>query len=66
MHDAGAVLRFGSDAPVAPLDLWLAIAAAVGRNRDGREAWHPEQRVPLSVALDVSARGELPPVNPPT
>lgn len=59
LHDAGAVLRLGSDAPVAPLDPWLAIAAAVGRSRDGRDAWHPEQCVPLSVALDASTRGRV-------
>ena len=35
--DAGANLRFGSDAPVAPLDPWVAMAAAVFRTRDGRE-----------------------------
>jgi predicted amidohydrolase YtcJ len=34
--DAGAVLAMGSDAPVAPLDPWVTIAAAVHRTRDGR------------------------------
>jgi predicted amidohydrolase YtcJ len=55
--DAGAVLRLGSDAPVSPLDPWLGIAAAVDRGRDGRAPWHPEQRIPLDVALAASARG---------
>ncbi len=59
LHEAGAKLRLGSDAPVAPLDPWLAIAAAVSRNRDGREPWHPEQRIPVSVALEASARTRL-------
>lgn len=54
---AGAVLEFGSDAPVAPLDPWVAIAAAVHRTADGRPAWHPEQRVPVRDALTASARG---------
>ncbi|RXZ40211.1 amidohydrolase family protein, partial [Agromyces binzhouensis] len=40
---AGVDLALGSDAPVAPLDPWIAIAAAVGRSRGGREPWHPEQ-----------------------
>lgn len=29
LHDAGAQLRFGSDAPVSPLDPWLAMDVAV-------------------------------------
>jgi predicted amidohydrolase YtcJ len=55
--EAGARLALGSDAPVAPLDPWITIAAAVGRERDGRAPWHPEQRIPLSAALAASARG---------
>ena len=55
----GARLAFGSDAPVAPLDPWIAIAAAVGRSRDGREPWHPEQRIPASAALDASVRSRI-------
>jgi predicted amidohydrolase YtcJ len=57
---AGATLAFGSDAPVAPLDPWLAIAAAVHRGRDGREPWHPEQAIPIETALASSVRGGLP------
>lgn len=57
LHAAGATLRLGSDAPVAPLDPWIGIAAATGRSRDGREPWHPEQRIPLDVALAASMRG---------
>ncbi|QNE34407.1 amidohydrolase [Leifsonia shinshuensis] len=53
---SGARLAFGSDAPVAPLDPWAAIASAVGRSRDGREPWHPEQRVTTPAALAASAR----------
>lgn len=56
---AGAELRLGSDAPVAPLDPWQAIASAVGRERDGREAWHPEQRIPVVDALRASVRSEI-------
>lgn len=54
---AGAELALGSDAPVAPLDPWVSMAAAVGRTRDGREAWHPEQSIPRQAALAASARG---------
>lgn len=57
LHAAGATLRLGSDAPVAPLDPWVSIAAAVHRHRDGRPPWHPEQRLPVEVALAASARG---------
>jgi predicted amidohydrolase YtcJ len=52
--DAGAVLAFGSDAPVAPLDPWLAIAAAVHRSRDERPPWHPEHEITIHEALAAS------------
>ncbi|WP_111768479.1 amidohydrolase [Nakamurella deserti] len=54
---AGARLAFGSDAPVSPLDPWRGIAAAVSRSRDGLPAWHPEQGIPVTAALDASSRG---------
>lgn len=53
---AGIPVRFGSDAPVAPLDPWQTIAAAVHRTRDEREPWHPEQRVSVDAALQASSR----------
>ena len=52
--DAGAELALGSDAPVAPLDPWITMAAAVTRSRDGREPWHPEQALPVTAALAAS------------
>ena len=52
--DSGARLRLGSDAPVAPLDPWRTIAAAVGRTRNGRQPWHPEQRITAAEALAAS------------
>jgi predicted amidohydrolase YtcJ len=52
--DAGARLVLGSDAPVAPLDPWVTLAAAVHRSADGRPSWHPEQEIPLDVALAAS------------
>jgi predicted amidohydrolase YtcJ len=54
---AGVDLALGSDAPVAPLDPWVAIAAAVGRARDGREPWHPEQAIDVRAALAASTNG---------
>ncbi|GAA1268075.1 amidohydrolase family protein [Sphaerisporangium rubeum] len=54
---AGATLEFGSDAPVAPLDPWDAIASAVTRTDDTRSPWHPDQSLPLSTALAASSRG---------
>ena len=56
LHAAGVRLLLGSDAPVAPLDPWHAIAAAVSRSRDGREPWHPDQDVTARVALASSVR----------
>ncbi|MDR1152290.1 MAG: amidohydrolase [Bifidobacteriaceae bacterium] len=53
----GVRLALGSDAPVAPLDPWATIAAAVTRGRDGREPWHPEQAITVSEAIAASARG---------
>lgn len=57
LHRAGATLEFGSDAPVAPLDPWEAIAAAVTRTDDARPGWHPEQSLPLDVAVAASTGG---------
>ncbi len=57
LADAGATLLFGSDAPVASLDPWAGIAAAVYRTRDGREAWRPDQAVDADTALAASTRG---------
>lgn len=55
--DAGVDLALGSDAPVAPLDPWVTMAAAVGRARAGREPWHGEQAISRQAALAASARG---------
>lgn len=55
---AGVRLVLGSDAPVAPLDPWIAVAAAVERTRGGREPWHPEQRLDLLTALAASTDGQ--------
>jgi hypothetical protein len=57
--DAGATVLLGSDAPVSPLDPWRTIAAAVGRARDGREPWHPEQAIDANDAIAASARSTV-------
>ena len=57
MLDDGVELALGSDAPVSPLDPWLAIAAAVHRSADDREPWHPEQSLSVREALASSVDG---------
>lgn len=54
--DAGARLILGSDAPVAPLDPWISIAAATARTRDDREPFHAEQALTVVEALAASTR----------
>ncbi|GAA3339568.1 amidohydrolase family protein [Curtobacterium pusillum] len=56
---AGARLLLGSDAPVAPLDPWISMAAAVGRDRDGRPAWHPAERIRALTAWQGSTDGRV-------
>lgn len=55
--DAGAEVVLGSDAPVSPLDPWLAVAAAVRRTADAREPWHGEQALSATEALAGSTDG---------
>ena len=59
MLSAGVTLAFGSDAPVAPLDPWLAIASAVERTRNILPPWHPEQRIAPEAALAASTRSRI-------
>lgn len=56
LTDSGARVVLGSDAPVAPLDPWVAISAAVSRARAGDEPWHPEQRLTVEEAIIASTR----------
>lgn len=55
--DAGVRLALGSDAPVAELDPWLAMACAVRRSGDERPGWHPEQALTPREALAASVDG---------
>lgn len=57
MTRAGIPLRLGSDAPVSPLDPWLAMSAAVHRSADEREPWAPEQALSPLEALRASTDG---------
>jgi predicted amidohydrolase YtcJ len=58
MVRAGVTLAIGSDAPVAPLDPWLAMAAAVHRSADEREPWNPAEALTAVQALDASTDGQ--------
>lgn len=54
LADSGAVLAFGSDAPVETPDPWRGLYAAVARKREDeplRPAWYPEERVTLEEAF---------------
>lgn len=57
MLDQGVRVALGSDAPVAPLDPWLAIAAAVHRGQPGDEPWHPEQAITTAEAIGACVDG---------
>jgi hypothetical protein len=58
LRDRGAVLAFGSDAPVEPIDPLLGIHAAVTRLRPSDSApWHPEQALTLDEALEGYSHG---------
>ena len=52
LRQTGALLAFGSDAPVEPIDPLLGIHAAVTRRRPkDNDAWRPEQRLTIEEAL---------------
>jgi predicted amidohydrolase YtcJ len=55
--DHSVTVALGSDAPVAPLDPWLAIAASVHRGEPGSPSWHPEQAITIAEAIAASADG---------
>jgi len=55
---AGVPLALGSDAPVSPLDPWLAIAAAVHRSPDERPPRHAEQSLTVRETLAASVDGQ--------
>ena len=58
--DAGAVLAFGSDWPVAPLDVMAGIDAAVNRRPlDGKhpDGWFPKQKITAEEAVAAYTTG---------
>ncbi|MGQ9850932.1 MAG: amidohydrolase [Aggregatilineaceae bacterium] len=59
--EAGAVLAFGSDAPVEPFAPLLGIFAAVTRRRPdgspGPEGWYPEGRLDMDTTLRAFTQG---------
>ena len=58
--DAGAVLAFGSDWPVAPLDPLPGLDAAVNRTTlDGKhpDGWVPTQRISMAEAVTAYTSG---------
>jgi predicted amidohydrolase YtcJ len=55
LHKVGTRLLMGSDAPVAPLDPWMAVSAAVfGTEDSAREPFQPEQCLDFETALASS------------
>lgn len=57
MVSAGVTLALGSDAPVAPLDPWEAMAAAVHRTADDREEWNAAETITVEQSLAASVDG---------
>lgn len=55
--DAGVGLVLGSDAPVSPLDPWLAIASAVHRGDPDGPSWYAEHSLAPVEALAASTGG---------
>ncbi len=58
--DSGAVLAFGSDAPVETIDPLRGIYAAVVRKREsepGSQPWYPEERITIAQAVRAYTTG---------
>jgi hypothetical protein len=58
--DAGAILAFGSDWSVAPMDPLMGIYAAVTRSTlDGKhpDGWIPEQKISIAEAIEAFTLG---------
>jgi hypothetical protein len=57
---SGAVLAFGSDAPVETPDPWRGLYAAVTRRREDepdRDSWYPQERLSLAQAMRAYTQG---------
>jgi hypothetical protein len=59
LRNAGALLAFGSDAPVESADPFLGLFAAVHRRlpTDARADWRPDQALTIREALSAYTRG---------
>jgi hypothetical protein len=62
LKEAGAVLAFGSDAPIEIFDPFAGLYAAVTRRSEtngepGPQGWYPEQRLNLAEAIDAYTWG---------
>jgi predicted amidohydrolase YtcJ len=59
LADSGAVLAFGSDAPVETLDVLRGLHAAVFRRdpADGRDPWYPQEALTVEGALRAYTNG---------
>jgi predicted amidohydrolase YtcJ len=57
LQDAGANVLLGSDAPVAPLDPWVTMAAAVFRTHGAARPWRAEESIDAGTALAASTYG---------
>lgn len=60
MQLVGIPLALGSDAPVSPLDPWLAIDAAVNRAQGSQEPWNAAEQLSPAEALFASTNGAGP------
>jgi predicted amidohydrolase YtcJ len=51
--ESGAMLAFGSDAPIESADPLAGIHAAVTRKRaEDRSPWYPQEKIPVSKAVE--------------
>jgi hypothetical protein len=61
VKDTGAVLAFGSDAPVDPIEPLRGIYASVTRRRPdgspGADGWYPEQRLTMGETIEAFTMG---------
>lgn len=61
MLDTGAILAFGSDAPIEKIEPLAGLRAAVTRRRPhyypSKEGWHPEQKLTMEEAVHAFTMG---------
>jgi predicted amidohydrolase YtcJ len=61
VKNTGAVLAFGSDAPVDPIEPLKGIYASVSRRRPdgspGSEGWYPEQKLTMAETIEAFTMG---------